>query len=342
MSKANNHSNINKHLTQNELHDYVSGVLGNEEMYRLELHLNDCALCSEAVDGLMAVQDKQAAFNSLHELKAGQPKPPARFNYGAIAAGLASVAVVGLVLWLFNRQPALPVLVDNQPVSKQQTHPLSQQPPTIVTDTPQDSLPANNQFTEPDRPALASTNEKTTNAKKPVAVLPETAPPAEAPVELTLDAPLEEIIVEADTEKKESEIAEIVTTVEPSPPVARAAKKSSNLESKQNGISTTSEARPNQKQPLPKGGMAALKTYITTHLQYPEQARQANIKGTVLIEVTIGTDGRIKNMQVLKALGYGCDAEAMRVLMDGPPWTPKVVNGVPQEAKAQVKVKFKP
>ncbi|WP_342644767.1 TonB family protein [Mucilaginibacter sp. CSA2-8R] len=55
---------------------------------------------------------------------------------------------------------------------------------------------------------------------------------------------------------------------------------------------------------------------ILTKLQYPEQARAAGVTGKVTVELTIDTDGRTKNVSVVKPLGYGCDEEALRVMKE--------------------------
>jgi TonB family protein len=41
-----------------------------------------------------------------------------------------------------------------------------------------------------------------------------------------------------------------------------------------------------------------------THVDpvYPEQARQARIQGTVVVQVTVGTDGRVSNARVLRSI----------------------------------------
>jgi protein TonB len=47
---------------------------------------------------------------------------------------------------------------------------------------------------------------------------------------------------------------------------------------------------------------------------YPRAAKRANIEGTVKLEVTVGTDGRVLRVRVLKSLGYGLDEAAVRAL----------------------------
>lgn len=47
---------------------------------------------------------------------------------------------------------------------------------------------------------------------------------------------------------------------------------------------------------------------------YPAAARRLQIEGTVRLEVTVGRDGRVIRVRVLKGLGYGLDQAAVRAL----------------------------
>jgi len=67
---------------------------------------------------------------------------------------------------------------------------------------------------------------------------------------------------------------------------------------------------------LPKyiGGSQAFKEFITQNLNYPADALEANIEGSVIVEYDISDEGVVLNPRVLKSLGYGCDEEAIRVV----------------------------
>lgn len=47
---------------------------------------------------------------------------------------------------------------------------------------------------------------------------------------------------------------------------------------------------------------------------YPAAARRLQIEGTVRLVVTVGRDGRVIRVRVLKGLGYGLDQAAVRAL----------------------------
>jgi hypothetical protein len=45
--------------SQQQLLDYVQGKLTAEEQHEVEMHLADCELCSDALEGLAAIKDKE-------------------------------------------------------------------------------------------------------------------------------------------------------------------------------------------------------------------------------------------------------------------------------------------
>ena len=72
----------------------------------------------------------------------------------------------------------------------------------------------------------------------------------------------------------------------------------------------------------PQVNMAA---YLRTNLQFPEQAKQFEIQGTVKLNFIIETDGRASNITIENSVGGGCDNEAIR-LIQNLVWTPGVKN----------------
>jgi len=77
------------------------------------------------------------------------------------------------------------------------------------------------------------------------------------------------------------------------------------------------------------GGLDAYYEYLGKELTYPEQAKKLGVEGRVFVEFVIETDGSIGNAKVVKGIGAGCDAEALRVIKESPKWIPGKVNGKP-------------
>ncbi|NSL87510.1 anti-sigma factor family protein [Chitinophaga solisilvae] len=55
--------------TQQQLLDYVQGRLSPEERHEVEMHLTDCELCSEAVEGLSAIKEKEKIPGWISEMR---------------------------------------------------------------------------------------------------------------------------------------------------------------------------------------------------------------------------------------------------------------------------------
>jgi TonB family protein len=62
------------------------------------------------------------------------------------------------------------------------------------------------------------------------------------------------------------------------------------------------------------GGSTAMKEFVNGNLRYPDEALQAKVEGAVIVEYDVYDDGSVRNLHILKGLGYGCDEEAMRVV----------------------------
>jgi len=87
-------------------------------------------------------------------------------------------------------------------------------------------------------------------------------------------------------------------------------------------------------QPDFPGGDAARIRYFNEHINYPVQARELNIQGTVYIGFVVEPDGSISNISLLRGIGGGCDEEAMRVVAAMPRWKPG------KQRNQAVRVKF--
>ncbi len=84
--------------------------------------------------------------------------------------------------------------------------------------------------------------------------------------------------------------------------------------------------------PEPVAGWAHFNAYIKNNLRIPSEYQ--NKEGEVVLSFTINEEGKPINPKVEKTLCTACDAEAIRVLENGPKW--KQANG----SKGRVSIKF--
>lgn len=89
------------------------------------------------------------------------------------------------------------------------------------------------------------------------------------------------------------------------------------------------------------GGPMAMMEFIRKNIMYPELAKDAGVQGKVICNFTIGKDGEVSDVKIMKGIGYGCDEEAMRVVRMMPSWKPARMNGQPVETHMNLPVDFK-
>lgn len=75
------------------------------------------------------------------------------------------------------------------------------------------------------------------------------------------------------------------------------------------------------------GGLNKFYKFLQQNIKYPAEARQKKIQGKVFITFIIEKDGSFSNLRILRDLGYGCGAEALRVMKLSPKWNPGIQNG---------------
>ncbi|WP_303309697.1 carboxypeptidase regulatory-like domain-containing protein [Hymenobacter sp. BT730] len=96
--------------------------------------------------------------------------------------------------------------------------------------------------------------------------------------------------------------------------------------------------------PMPAGGFAAFNEYVEREIRYPEKdppGSTYSAKIIVKLRFTVGADGSLQDIKVAEHLTDEHDAEAIRLLKEGPTWYPAVVNGQRIAHKAQVNIIFR-
>lgn len=89
------------------------------------------------------------------------------------------------------------------------------------------------------------------------------------------------------------------------------------------------------------GGSAAMMQFIAKNLRYPKAAQEAGVQGRVMLQFTVGQDGTLSDIKVLRSVSAEIDAEAVRVVRSMPRWTPAKANGKPISARYMVPVAFR-
>jgi periplasmic protein TonB len=80
--------------------------------------------------------------------------------------------------------------------------------------------------------------------------------------------------------------------------------------------------------PAYKGGQPALENYINNNIEYPQDAIDNNIEGTVSVQFAVDEQGGISNVSTIGTkTGYGLEEEAIKVISNMPKWTAGQIKG---------------
>lgn len=92
-----------------------------------------------------------------------------------------------------------------------------------------------------------------------------------------------------------------------------------------------------EKKPTFQGGDAnTFSKWVNQRLVYPEIAKENGVQGRVMLQFTVGTDGSVTGVKVLRGVDPSLDKEAVRVVSMSPKWEP----GMQRDRKVKVTYTF--
>jgi len=89
------------------------------------------------------------------------------------------------------------------------------------------------------------------------------------------------------------------------------------------------------------GGIDAFYKYIATAIEYPIFEQRRNIGGRVVLSFVIEKDGSLTQIEVMKGVSEGIDAEAIRVMENAPKWEAGRQRGQAVRVKMIIPIYFK-
>lgn len=89
------------------------------------------------------------------------------------------------------------------------------------------------------------------------------------------------------------------------------------------------------------GGDQAMMKFVSENVQYPEEAKEKEISGRVMVGFIVEKDGSISDVKIVKGIGGGCDEEAVRVVKAMPKWKPGKEKGKPVRVSYMMPFTFK-
>lgn len=95
-----------------------------------------------------------------------------------------------------------------------------------------------------------------------------------------------------------------------------------------------------EKMPEFKGGLKSLYEFLSKNIKYPSLALTEKIEGKVVLQFIVDSKGYVNKIEVLKAIGGGCEQEAIRVINLMPKWNPGLQNGKAVAVKYTLPIAF--
>ncbi len=93
--------------------------------------------------------------------------------------------------------------------------------------------------------------------------------------------------------------------------------------------------------PKPVGGMFDFKQYIKKNIRY-NNLPAFDKPQIVKLEFTVSATGKINQIRTVKSPGTEFEAEAIRLLREGPSWEAGTIDGIPSNRKVTVRIKLTP
>jgi len=90
------------------------------------------------------------------------------------------------------------------------------------------------------------------------------------------------------------------------------------------------------------GDVKTFQAWVQERVEYPEEALEENISGTVYIMFTVETDGSLGNISVMRGVHPALDLETVKVVESAPKWDYGTQRGKPVSVKFSIAIEYKP
>ncbi|CAL1520909.1 hypothetical protein MMC2321_04699 [Chitinophaga sp. MM2321] len=319
------------------IRQYLAGELDDKAMHALERQALDDPFLADALEGYaMHAPDQQEHQDDLTARLAARVAPgkavvrPMYYRRAAAAAILLLMITGGWFLLNQQNSKAPIAKMDIPPSALQDTavsQVLSEHAAAPATNTIKPAAP---ELETKQVPAIAAKKDKQPAASQPEAAVDEVAPPVAAnrrKIEPSLE-PAPALASASPTAMKRFSADSNMAARSERETVAFSGKMANK------SVMMKADVQRDEERVSPVGGFIAFEKYLHDHTVNPDN----KFTGTVRISFTVMPDSSLQDIKVVNSLNAACDAEAIRVLREGPAWTP-ATDGKP--AKATVNVLFK-
>jgi TonB family protein len=351
------------HISAKSMEAYVHGSLNSRDMHLLEKHLLSCDLCSEALEGYelypdINIKNVSTQLQTKLDERTAEKSLILKMAIAASITLLLSLSILLIYQGINTENSEMALSIDDN--DKMEILAMDSVSNDLVTDVEKyitdSGLVEEGEAKEvikiveipKVKEAKVATNK---NTRKRASV--DNKEKDETLIALN-DKKIQKEVVEAIENEKikledqenlesteESVVIEGVVIQEKS--MARTSFSSSNPNQNRVGqerLLVASNNSSNFIDPVPSIGFDLYNTYLADSLQYPQVALKNNIEGVVVLELIISEKGKLVHIKIIKGLGYGCDEEAQRLVLNGVSWIAGIKNGNAQSMTTQVSVPF--
>ena len=337
----------------NELIRYRNNLMSDKECYQFERSLERDPFLFEASEGFeeFKTADIDKDLSSI-DLISGKRKFKLKINKSIVYAVAAGVAILVVSILFINRDKSeqmvkykpdstnkVLVFTDSTYKEKNQEVPvqtdsvgimiaqLNQNTP-LITETENISSSKNLPIEKEKKPIdpLKATK---TQEKKPAA----NKPPVISSIKATDEKPEAQSLAANSTSNSNTEEQAVSQSVENTVPIQSSQFQPNKEANLRVGVNAN---------PEPLGGFDLFKNYIDKNMVYPFSETDGS-RETVKVQFKVSTTGQLVNIKVEKAPDNSdFTQEAIRLLQNGPKWSPAIKDGVPVEKMVDYRIVFKP
>jgi TonB family protein len=360
MEEHSTHRNNGECLSYDTIMGFINGSLSQHEKDMVRIHMKKCDFCSDAVEGVKAMNDPKyisqitKKLNSRIDKKVKEKKiksanKTVKMNAWRILSVAASIALlIGLYIF-FNNTQKQQIIAENKPgllgkrvpVESVEKDEQNKQRKEVVEESEPASMPeANSEGNETEGSTEHPPPQPSTTVEEDIVV-------ADDEVDIDMQAQentgANEELSETSTENEEyasgennnegnkrMASAELATVEQPKK------EKSKPDELKTNAVGRTFKTRaaqPANTMPIFKNGShTAFKNYVLKEINIPE--RLAGEKGEVVVAFTVTKKGKIKDIQILQSYTSSIDAQVEEIIKNSEKyWQNAIENGQPADKK---------
>lgn len=85
----------------------------------------------------------------------------------------------------------------------------------------------------------------------------------------------------------------------------------------------------------------SIEDFMQANLEYPALAVEYCIEGEVVVLVHLLKERKVDSVEVLRGIGFGCDEEAIRLILSLLSWRPSILNQIPTPSTVKFVLHFR-